>query len=171
MANVTNLRGSAPLTPIGVQTFADGADRARLSGVALKAFRAIVDQWDLANNEAAALLGVSDSRSTALESELRMLVDRNPGAASLRFTLGNLYATEKRWVEAQQAYFEAFRLESDNADYTYNLAVSLDQLKQPKLALDYYQKALAARTKSGGQFDPATVARRIRELAPDVRPD
>jgi hypothetical protein len=61
MANVTNLRGSAPLTPIGVQTFADGADRARLSGVALKAFRAIVDQWDLANNEAAALLGVSDS--------------------------------------------------------------------------------------------------------------
>ncbi len=119
----------------------------------------------------AGLLAVSGSSSTALESELRMLVERNPGTASLRFTLGNVYATERRWVEAQQAYFEAFRLESDNADYIYNLAVSLDQLRQPKLALDYYQKCLAARARSGGQFDPATVARRIRELAPDARND
>ena len=61
MAEIVNLRDQPPLTPIGVQTFADSADRARLSGVALKAFRAIVDHWDLANAEAAALLGVSDS--------------------------------------------------------------------------------------------------------------
>lgn len=61
MAKIVNLRDQPPLTPIGVQTFADSADRARLSGVALKAFRAIVDHWDLANAEAAALLGVSDS--------------------------------------------------------------------------------------------------------------
>ena len=61
MADIVNLRGSPPLTPIGVQTFANSEDRARLSGVALKAFRAIVDRWDLSNNEAAALLGVSDS--------------------------------------------------------------------------------------------------------------
>lgn len=61
MAKIVNLQDQPPLTPIGVQTFADSADRARLSGVALKAFRAIVDHWDLANAEAAALLGVSDS--------------------------------------------------------------------------------------------------------------
>jgi hypothetical protein len=60
MADIVNLRG-APLTPIGVQTFANSTDRARLSGVALKAFRAIVDRWVLTNAEAAALLGVSDS--------------------------------------------------------------------------------------------------------------
>ena len=72
-------------------------------------------------------------------------------------------------MEAQQAYFEAYRLESDNADYMYNLAVSLDQLKQPKLALDYYQKALVARIKVGGQFDQVAVSRRINELAAETR--
>ena len=117
----------------------------------------------------AGLLAVSDTRSPALEVELRTLVGRNPETSSLRFTLGNLFASERRWVEAQQAYFEAYRLESDNADYMYNLAVSLDQLKQPKLALDYYRKALAARSKAGGQFDPAAVTRRIRDLAVDSR--
>ncbi|MEO8100939.1 MAG: tetratricopeptide repeat protein [Betaproteobacteria bacterium] len=117
----------------------------------------------------AGLLAVSESRSPSLEIELRTLVGRNPDTSSLRFTLGNLYASERRWVEAQQAYFEAYRLESGNADYMYNLAVSLDHLKQPKLALNYYQKAVAAKSKSGGQFDPAAVARRINELTADSR--
>ena len=115
----------------------------------------------------AGLLAVRDARSPSLEIELMTLVGRNPESSSLRFTLGNLYASERRWVEAQQAYFEAYRLESDNADYMYNLAVSLDQLKQPKLALDYYQKAFAAGSRAGGQFDRAAVVRRIKELAAD----
>jgi len=61
MAEVIKFGAKAPLTPIDVQTFSKGEDRARLSGVALKAFRSIVDQWSLSNSEAAALLGVSDS--------------------------------------------------------------------------------------------------------------
>lgn len=61
MAEVIKLGTKAPLTPIDVQTFSKNEDRARLSGVALKAFRAIVDHWDLSNSEAASLLGVSDS--------------------------------------------------------------------------------------------------------------
>lgn len=61
MAEVIKLGTKAPLTPIDVQTFSKNEDRARLSGVALKAFRAIVEHWDLSNSEAASLLGVSDS--------------------------------------------------------------------------------------------------------------
>ena len=61
MAEVIKFGAKAPLTPIDIQTFSKGEDRARLSGVALKAFRSIVDQWALSNSEAAALLGVSDS--------------------------------------------------------------------------------------------------------------
>jgi uncharacterized protein (DUF2384 family) len=61
MAEVINFGGTAPLTPIEVQTFSKGEDRSRMSGVALKAFRAIVEHWELSNAEAAALLGVSDS--------------------------------------------------------------------------------------------------------------
>ena len=112
----------------------------------------------------AGLLAVSDSRSPSLEIELRTLVGRNPETSSLQFSLGNLYASERRWVEAQQAYFEAFRLESGNADYVYNLAVSLDQLKKANMALDYYRRALRLSPTSGGQFDTSAVARRIKEL-------
>jgi len=61
MAVVMNFGAKAPLTPVDVQTFARGEDRARLSGVALKAFRALIEHWKLSNAEAAALLGVSDS--------------------------------------------------------------------------------------------------------------
>jgi uncharacterized protein (DUF2384 family) len=61
MAEVVKIGVSAPLTPIDVQTFSRGEDRSRLSGVALKAFRAIVEHWGLSNSEAAALLGISDS--------------------------------------------------------------------------------------------------------------
>lgn len=53
--------GTAPLTPIEIQTFAKSEDRNRLSSVALKAYRVLVEQWNLSNAEAAALLGVSDS--------------------------------------------------------------------------------------------------------------
>lgn len=61
MAEVIKFGAKAPLTPIDVQTFSKGEDRARLTSVALKAFRAIVVHWGLSNPEAAALLGVSDS--------------------------------------------------------------------------------------------------------------
>ena len=64
MAEIVNLRDRPPFAPTGVQTFADGADRVRLSDVALKAFRAIVDHWGLVNSEAAALLGVSSAAVT-----------------------------------------------------------------------------------------------------------
>jgi len=47
--------------PIEPQNFARAEDRARLSGPALRAFRALAGQWALSNGEAAALLGVSES--------------------------------------------------------------------------------------------------------------
>ena len=51
----------APLARGDVQTFASEADRARLSGAAIRAFRTLAERWGLANAEAAALLGVSPS--------------------------------------------------------------------------------------------------------------
>ncbi len=52
----------APLTPAPAQqTFASDADRKRLSGVAIKAFKRVVEAWGLTNAQSAALLGVSGS--------------------------------------------------------------------------------------------------------------
>ncbi|MCY7389710.1 MAG: hypothetical protein LH481_16910 [Burkholderiales bacterium] len=106
------------------------------------------------------------AQPASLEIELKTLIGRNPDAAPLHFALGNLYAGGRRWTEAQQAYFEAFRIDAANPDYLFNLAVSLDQLRQTRLALEYYRRAEAvALAKGGGQFDRATVARRIKELS------
>ena len=111
-----------------------------------------------------------DVPPAALEIELKTLIGRNPEAAPLHFALGNLYSSSLRWTEAQQAYFEAFRIEPQNADYLFNLAVSLDQLKQPRLALDYYRKAESvALAGGGGQFDRGSIAKRIRELGEAAR--
>ena len=109
------------------------------------------------------------AQPASLEIELRTLIGRNPDAAPLHFALGNLYATGRRWTEAQQAYFEAFRIDPVNPDYLFNLAVSLDQLKQTRLALDYYRKAEAmAAARGGGQFDRNTIATRIRDLSSET---
>jgi uncharacterized protein HemY len=97
--------------------------------------------------------------------ELKTLLARDANSSSLQFALGNLYAGEKRWTEAQQAFFEAYRLDSGNPDFIFNLAVSLDQLNQSRLALDYYQKAIAESAKGrGAQFDRTAAQRRITEL-------
>ena len=61
MAKTADSSARPPLTPVDVQTFANLDDRQRLSDVALKAFKALAEQWRLSNAEAAALLGVSDS--------------------------------------------------------------------------------------------------------------
>jgi Tfp pilus assembly protein PilF len=113
------------------------------------------------------LVAIKDgAQPAALEVELKTLIGRNPEAAPLHFALGNIYAGDRRWTEAQQAYFEAFRIDSMNPDYLFNLAVSLDQLRQSKLALDYYRKAEAQSvTRGGGQFDRSVVAKRIKELS------
>ncbi len=114
----------------------------------------------------AGLLAIAGEGSQAsLETQLRTLLSQNPAAASLQFSLGNLLASQNRWVEAQQAYFEAYRLNGDVADHAFNLAVSLDHLGQSRLAREYYQKSLALQVRTRGQFDSAAVAKRVQELA------
>ena len=105
------------------------------------------------------LLGNTDSQ--AAESRLKMLIEREP-SPHLYQTLGNLYAEQGRWNDAQTAYFEAFRGAPDNADYAFNLAVSLDQLRQHQAALTYYEKALAR--NGAHRFDRAQAETRVQQL-------
>lgn len=113
----------------------------------------------------AALLILSDATTApTLEADLRALLNRYADSAELHYALGNLMASQSRWTEAQQAYFDAWRHGGDNADYAFNLAVSLDQLRQSKLAAEYYQKALSIGARHGGQFDRRQAERRLNEL-------
>jgi tetratricopeptide (TPR) repeat protein len=99
----------------------------------------------------------------ASEAKFRQLIAQQP-AAYLHFGLGNLYAAQGRWPEAQNAYFEAQRLAPDSPDYAFNLAVSLEHIGQPKAALDYYQRALRLAQTHGAAFDANQAAARVRKL-------
>lgn len=98
------------------------------------------------------------------ESRLKNLLASQPDSPTLNFTLGNLYAQQGRWNDAQQAYFRAYTGDGENPDYQFNLAVSLEQLRQPRLALQYYQGALAAASQRPAAFDRNQVAGRVSEL-------
>jgi tetratricopeptide (TPR) repeat protein len=108
------------------------------------------------------LLGQANPTESA--SRLKTLISQQPDAAHLHAALGNVYADQNQWPDAQQAYFKAYELDPNSADYAFNLAVSLDQLKKPALALNYYQQALALLGKQGGSVDRTALENRISEL-------
>lgn len=120
----------------------------------------------LAQSGLIALLGRADP--LAAESRLRQLIAREP-SAFLHFTLGNLYADQSQWAAAQQAYFQAHHLDPANPDYAYNLAVGLEHVSQPKLALSFYRRALQLASARGrANFNSTVVQDRITRLAQQV---
>lgn len=118
-------------------------------------------------NNGAALAGIASLASSgdphSAQKPLERMAEKT-GAASVRAALGNVYASQSKWQAAQQEYFEAFRMEPDNANHAYNLAVSLDQLGERALALEYYRKALVLGARGGAVFDSAGIERRLAEL-------
>ncbi len=98
------------------------------------------------------------------ESRLKSLIAAQPDLAPLHFALGNLYARQGRWNEAQGAFFKAYTGDAENPDYLFNLAVSLDHLHQARLAAQYYTQALAAAKTRTANFDAAQATARLREL-------
>ena len=101
----------------------------------------------------------------ATESRVKTLLAAEPTAHVLNFTLGNQLAQQGRWAEAQAEYFRAYAAEPDNADFAYNLAVSLDQLRQPRVALDYYRRAITLAEQRGASFDLAAARERAQQLS------
>jgi tetratricopeptide (TPR) repeat protein len=102
------------------------------------------------------------------ESRLKQLIAREP-SPFLYFSLGNLYARQSFWAPAQGAYYQAYQMQPDNPDYAYNLAIGLEHLSQPKLALTYYRKALELSFQKGqANFDQNRVIERIGQLSARV---
>ena len=112
----------------------------------------------------AALIAIDERDPVRGESRMKALLRTEPRAAYLHFNLGNLYAAQSRWPEAQQSYFNAYRFDRGNADYAYNLAVSLDHLSQSQSALGLYREALVLSQSRPAGFTAAAVRQRIRDL-------
>jgi tetratricopeptide (TPR) repeat protein len=99
------------------------------------------------------------------ESDLKLLLQQDPQAAHVHYLLGNVYARQTRWAEAQQAYFDAYKQDPKNTDYVYNLAVSLDHLGEREAALNYYRQALGLADKGAVNFATDQVLGRIQALS------
>lgn len=107
---------------------------------------------------------LADKGLAGTESRLKLLIVQHPEAAALHFALGNHYAELSLWAEAEQAYFSACELDTDNAQYTFNLAISLDHLGQLKQAEQYYRRALHLDSSTNAGFDHMQVKFRLDEL-------
>ncbi len=97
------------------------------------------------------------------ESQLKILLREQPTSAALYFALGLNYVAQQRWPDAQVAFFEAVRNEPTNADYAFNLAVSLDRLGQVQPAASYYQRAIDL-APGGHRFDLGAARERLAAL-------
>ncbi|MGA7178192.1 MAG: tetratricopeptide repeat protein [Thiobacillaceae bacterium] len=105
-------------------------------------------------------LGTSDA--TAAESRLKNQMQQAP-SAYLYYALGNLYADQKRWSDGESAYYEAYKRDPANADYAFNLAISLDHLHQNEAAIRHYEAAIRL-AGPDSQFNRSQAEARIQQL-------
>jgi len=112
----------------------------------------------------AAMSALASNDPASAESRLKLLLSHHPQAAILHFALGNVYAEQARWSDAQQAYFQAVNRAPENAEFNFNLAVSLDHLSQDKIAAQYYQRALQLSPSSAEGFNRSEAQARLQKL-------
>ncbi len=108
----------------------------------------------------------SDKASIESDEEyLLSALQKNPSAHHLNFALGNIYAQKGEWKEAQQYYFNAWQNNNENADYVFNLAVSMDQLSKQEQAIEFYKECLLKSNNKQVSFSREAVKKRISELS------
>ncbi len=112
----------------------------------------------------AGMAGLVQADPNQTESRLKNFLAQQPDAAALHFALGNNHVTQLRWAEAQQSFFRALSIDPTNADYAFNLAVSLDHLKKNALATKYYREALVLADRGPVGFKEAQIIERLKEL-------
>jgi Flp pilus assembly protein TadD len=148
----------------GLAAIALRQDRQADAAATYRRILELTPQDALAQATLVTLLGTSGGQSE--ESRLQSILARTPQSAAAHFSLGNQYAQEGRWADAEQAYFRALALAPNNPDYRFNLAISLDQLGQAKEAAKHYRGALAQAENHPAAFDPAQASARLAELEP-----
>lgn len=113
-----------------------------------------------------AALPNEDSRTQSVNgsslSQLKSLRSTEPDNHHIAYLLGNRFAAAGTWTEAQAAYFDAFAMDSQNANYAFNLAIALDHLGEAKQASDFYRQALQLAETRGADFDVALLRKRLQ---------
>lgn len=113
-----------------------------------------------------AILGIKsvDNAGQQTLDDLKNMAEINQEDSTVAFALGNVYAKRKDWVSAQSYYFKAYQQQPSQAIYALNLAVSLDQLGEYRLAKQYYKEALVKSSVNSPWFDTESVKKRVLVL-------
>jgi len=110
------------------------------------------------------MIAVANYSPAQSETQLKLMIRDEPGSPYLNFALGNIFGTQNRWQEAQGMYFAALENNPDDPNYAYNLAVSLEHIAKPKVAIVYYERALSNFTKGLATFNREVVNVRLEML-------
>jgi tetratricopeptide (TPR) repeat protein len=124
-----------------------------------------LDPRDPIATAAVASLQSDESSLKSDEEYMLSMQQKNPDAPHLNFALGNIYAQQNQWKAAQQYYFNAWQKDIDNADYIYNLAVSMDQLGKSQQAINFYKNSLDKAANKQVSFSREAVTKRVNELS------
>jgi Tfp pilus assembly protein PilF len=118
---------------------------------------------------AAALISLRSSDANwDTESELKHLLQRFPETHHLHFALGTYFVEQGRWADARHEFLAAHQLAPRYADYSFNVAVSMERLGEYGAARDYYETALATAADSSN-IDREAVTEHITELTAQLR--
>ncbi|MEM7564868.1 MAG: tetratricopeptide repeat protein [Pseudomonadota bacterium] len=110
------------------------------------------------------LITVANYSPEETESQLKLMIRDEPQSPYLNFALANSYGAQGRWQEAQGYYFTALENNPDDPNYAYNLAVSLEHIAKPKVAMSYYQRALDNFGNGLATFNRDVVDQRLEML-------
>jgi len=141
--------------------------RAQRFGPAEALYRRLLETDPRDPHAQAGLLGLraAETDPVGAESRLKGLIANDSAESVLYFSLGNQFAQQGRWPEAERAYAKAAGMDPDNADFAYNYAVSLEHVRQPLAALQQYRRALVLGLQRTASFDPAVAQLRVEVLS------
>jgi Flp pilus assembly protein TadD len=118
---------------------------------------------------AMASLGANGSNGENNESRLKILIaSGDDGRPALHAALAGIYAADSRWPEAAQEYFTALAKDPGNPDLAFDLAASLDQNRNPGMALAYYGQALIFARQRPTRIDLHAIEQRMSQLQAHV---
>ena len=110
------------------------------------------------------MIAVANYSPEQSETQLKLMIRTEPDSPYLNFALGNIFGAQNRWPEAQSQYFAALENNPDDPNYAYNLAVSLEHISKPTVAIAYYERALDNFTKGLATFNREVVDARLELL-------
>jgi tetratricopeptide (TPR) repeat protein len=112
----------------------------------------------------ASMMAVANYSPEVAESQLKIMMREEPDSPYLNFALANVYGAQNRWIEAQGLYFTALEHNPNDPNYAYNLAVSLEHIEKPEVAIAYYERALDNFNNGLATFNRDVVDQRLEKL-------